>query len=360
MKKRRAIVAAASFVIGILPAALLIAPRSSYPLRGVALQSGAWPYCLPDAVPPSPSAKLDSADLPAGDGVFFTPSGPLFARLTVPLSIKDGVSIRLSVPAQDVVVASDPMAGGSVTLDVPSDLVRAINGAIGDGHTVVVGTDAQWPDGAFAATFAVDEKTGTVLAPAWGSVEPAQTFIRHTLADGTSVEDLVVTWNAEGEAGDAVRDAWTAYLHDALGVPQTPAAGTMEFWSAAPWECRSYADAPPEIIAGLRQVSLDARVPKDGFPTDAALCVRAESGGMGCSALDASDDGIVRLDVILTGEPIDVQVALLEGGLPSWLNRKTIATLPADRVVAMVEEGTALDLTDTLSVSTYTDVVSTG
>jgi hypothetical protein len=175
----------------------------------------------------------------------------------------------------------------SIRLAMPPALIDLVNGRLSDGGSVLIEAGLLRPDGAHASSWAIDSENGAILAPRWSTdaMEPAQVYPSERLAQGAEVATLVGDWNSPVGSG-GVRDDFDAYLESAQFGPvaSVPQVGTDEWWEAAPAECRTYADAPADVLKGLDSVTIRIAVPKEGFPVDSVICLRDEVAGMGCSA----------------------------------------------------------------------------
>jgi len=315
-----------------------------------------WPYCGSDAEPP----VYEQFPLPEGGPGFVVPFEPTTDALvplvrlrSEPISIheldlegtEEGfdhtelAEVTLDPPvysSRDLGLADHDGSFGA-TIAAHSVLWNAIINAHGAGHEVLLAVSSRWTTGAYGVPFALDATDRKILSPSWGAkpYPPLDGFVAQEPGADPGPDayaDLVVRWNLErdGEAPEELTKRWDEYLAERYGIGvEYPESGTFEYWNAAPPLCRSLHDAPPEILESLDPVEVWVKVPESiRHARDAAICLRIELGSMGCAALDASEDGILRMDGWTDARSrILVQLARMINDGPSWVQRVEIASI---------------------------------
>lgn len=219
------------------------------------------------------------------------------------------------------------LAGGPRKIDGHVGLVRAIADHISAGDRVLIAISGMSDDGTLGADFGLDLTTGEVL---WSDpfTEEDRTyfaeFVRTSFpeaASGPALAELVLAWNREQEAPEGERpisEAWGRFLAETFGLgyrelPGIPEPGTKEWWEQAPPLCRSLADAPPDVLAGLEPVRVLVHVPRElPQPKDAVICLRLPLGTMpSCSVFRPNPDSeYLEFEAYTDGaNPLSVQIA---------------------------------------------------
>jgi hypothetical protein len=154
---------------------------------------------------------------------------------------------------------------------------------------------------------------------------------------------LLLAWNQEADAYarrgldpslGTIEAAYERFLADVvMQRHHYPRFGTLEWWRAAPPECRNVHDAPVGVLDDLLPRDVVVRVdPAWWKGSDWALCLRIELGSLGCSLFDAAapSEYFHFPDVLVEpGGSIRIQVAsLAEGGSPSWTQRLDVGDIP--------------------------------
>lgn len=359
MSLRRTALIMLALVIGLLLIWVLAAGREGDPPAARVMR---WP--CGDAGRPSyeplPGLPADTT----GFSELFTPVAKVF------LSVDELVATDLGSLQEPVVeVTGSLLAGfgdvpkpgvGTLLVAIDDALIDEIDLALKQGNDVWLALQGPGPTGFFSSEFAVDNDARQLLAPSLRVVDPQATaaadrFLSTAVGDGDYAR-FVFAWSQQfvpggGEEEGSIPARWEEFLAETYGIGvEQPLPGTREYWEWMPTECRSYFDAPPEVTAGLAQVRVIVLVPKADFPSDSTVCLRTQSGGMGCAAFDAEEaGGRVELDAWATGEALEVQLAV-DGGFEQ---RVTFATIAPEDLL----DGVTVDLVEELTGSSYADVV---
>jgi hypothetical protein len=331
---RKVLTVAALVALGTSPFLLLLG-RGGSSVHSVSETGAVWPYCAPDASPPSFKPLPYDA---APDSELFVPTAVTFLHVTsVPASDENADARVIAVVnvSDSVQFGGGGALQGDVAVSISVPLLTGVRDAITVGDDIWLAADSMQADGTPSISFAVDSTRADFLAPDWTAGAPilARDYLRQRLAADPSASfmDDIFTWNKEWfseQATGPYSSGWRTFLQPyGIGLElQTP--GTIAFWNSAPSECRSYFDAPSEITSKLPQETITVLLPTTDYPRDAVICARTSSGGMGCSEFDAGPQpGVVRLDVFNTGEPVAIQLAHETSAGVSWFDRVTLTTI---------------------------------
>ncbi len=395
MNARRILTIGLALLVGMTGPALLLewAARPAAPGAETTPGDLPWPYCAPDAPGPSFAPLPDRhsrVDLFVGPVI--TPLADVLVQLrssTVvagvdeeghPQRIADAPRLLASVVAGPVLFRSasaperlEAASEGRRMMAGEAQLILQATEHLARGHEVVAGISGVWDDGTLSADFAVDATIGEIL---WGDTHPADEttyllrFVRTSFPEastGPALAELVVAWNREQEAPEGERpisEAWGRFLAETFGIGYRelhgiPEPGTRAWWDQAPPLCRSLADAPPEVLAGLEPVRVLVHVPRElPQPKDAVICLRLPLGTMpSCSVFRPNPDSeYLEFEAYTDGvHPLSVQIAHDTPRGISWVERVTVAEIPPE----LARAGTVLVRLDpALGGATYAEIAA--
>ncbi len=147
-----------------------------------------------------------------------------------------------------------------------------------------------------------------------------------------AVEALHRRRGATGTPGTAA-DAVLAVVSEPDGpaaralLPDPPASTR---WQDLAPDARALVDAPEEVLAGMRQVVVDVRLPAGWREADVVVCTRVAQGWNECTTTTAARGAIPLRSYVAAGEGLEVWVAERERGVRG--PRERALEIPPDRL----------------------------
>jgi hypothetical protein len=353
-----------------------------------------WPYCLPEAVPPSP-LPTSWPPLPpeTGTGWRRTLDPTAMALVEVSSIIPKGPREGLTYPwdeAQVLVTAVlwqtefptsstaqfFPIVEGTSMFVGERELWTEGRDALTTGGRLVIGVIDAWPDGAYQAGYALsaEPEAPTFLGRSPFAERDTGQFRMFLDWKGNPMRsvapaELLAAWNAEMAAPPAryprngpISRSWSRFWDIVTGTRDFPMPGSREWWEKAPPLCRSLMDAPPGVLDGLPGGEVFIRVPDSWRRLlNGAVCLRISLGSTGgCIAFDMEPNWpYLWFDEVyaVPGEPVQINVSLeRKDGLLSAVEEVVIGVIPFE---TFTETGSVLaELDDSFSPHSYEDVAA--
>jgi len=348
----------------------------------ILLRDAPWPYCYPDAVPPSYATPASPHLFPEPEAQpAVEPIATAIIRLDSITSVGGSALGQVAevVWPPDVAAAPDrfplPLKEREWRLDADPGMWAAVAEQLKVGD-VFVGVSTTTREGDLAAEFALGDDHGSLIFLGDGAAVQRYSAILQDFVSsgynpmkGASARDLLKAWNAEAHSGPEypaageIRKGWLSFIENQVLGRGEPIPGSAEWWHAAPSYCRSVEDAPMDLRSRLVEGQVWIRLsPEWQALKGAVVCLSVQDfASLGCALLDSSapssyvDFGRV---LVPSGAEMNIELArLLTEDSPSWVDRKVVGTVPWEtltqsRWVLVTFEGEA--------PATYTDVSVAG
>ena len=357
---------------GLVPL-LLFAPLWRKGTESILLsQEAPWPYCSPDAtpppIPPTPWPPLPPEGIDYPDGLYVlvdaivrasevTPKGKPDGSIQAARVVVDEVLWETKFPtnkAQDLMLP--PPAGPHLMAGEARGWAQAAD-ALASGSQVALGLVAIppektgfWQDGGYHADLMTEVRKGSVRFLGKQPFAERETAMLKAFLSwqgnplaGSDALGFLEEWNAEADAppeafprkGPIAR-SWDRFW-DRLTGPDYPAPHTLEWWNAAPPQCRILdADSPRKVLEGLVEVFVWVKVPPQWLELpDRCLRFRISIASLGCRNLDVVEGwSYAPLDEIyaVPGEPIELSIPGRVDGHLSWLKEVVIGRIPFEAI----------------------------